>query len=79
MCKDGSPNYGRFYLRQESLGEELLGPAAELDVEEGVVRLLDLGVPEAAQAELHHGPVEVDTMISHHIQIHNKKNIAYLL
>ena len=49
-----------FYLGQKALGEELLGPAAELDVEEGVVRLLDLGMPEAAQAELHHGPVVVE-------------------
>ena len=47
-----------YYLRQKALCEELLGPAAHLDVEQGVVRLLDLRVPEPAQAELHHGPGE---------------------
>ena len=44
------------YLWQKALCEELLGPAAELDVEQGVVRLLDLRVPEPAQTELHHSP-----------------------
>lgn len=42
------------------MGEELFGPASELDVQETVVGLLDLGVSEGAQAELDHGAVVQD-------------------
>ena len=50
----------RTNLGEETLGEELLGPSAELDVEEGVVGVADLGVAESAQTELHHRPVVQD-------------------
>ena len=49
-----------YYLRQETLSQQLLGPPTQLDVEEGVVGLADLSVPEPAQAELHHRAVVQD-------------------
>ena len=47
-------------LRQQTLGQQLLGAAAQLNVEQGVVGVLDLGVTEPAQPQLHHGPVVQD-------------------
>ena len=48
------------YLRQKTLGQQLLRPAPQLDVQQAVVRFPDLRVPERAQAKLDHRPVVKD-------------------
>ncbi len=50
----------RTHLWQQTLGQQFFGPPSELDVEQGVVGLLDLRMPEAAETELDHGAVIQD-------------------
>lgn len=45
---------------EEPLSQQLLGSAAGLDVQKGVVGVFDHALPEGADAQLHHGPVVQD-------------------
>ena len=45
---------------EEALAQELLGAAARLDVQQGVVGVLDHALPEGTDAQLHHGSVVQD-------------------
>lgn len=42
---------------QQPLPQQLLGPPARLDVQQGIVGVLDHALPEGADAQLHHRPV----------------------
>lgn len=45
---------------EESLSQELLGSAAGLDVQEGIVGVFNHALTESTDAQLHHGPVVQD-------------------
>lgn len=48
------------HLREESLGQELLGTSTRLDVQQGIVGLLDVAMTEGTQAQLDHRAVVQD-------------------
>lgn len=45
---------------EESLAQQLLGSAAGLDVQEGIVGVFNHALTESTDAQLHHGPVVQD-------------------
>lgn len=45
---------------EESLSQQLLGSAAGLDVQEGIVGVFNHALTESTDAQLHHGPVVQD-------------------
>ena len=47
-------------LGQQTLSQELLGPSTQLDVQEGVVSVPNLGMSESAEPQLDHSPVIKD-------------------
>lgn len=63
----GTENPLMLPLRKKTLSNQFLAASTELDVKEGVVRILDGSVPEPAEPKLDHGPVVQD--LGHRVRV----------